>query len=176
MHSSIEQYLAFLHTKRRAPATVKSVCHDLAYFAAWWEGAQQRTFDPALLRHEDLRNWRLARQRDDGAAPTTINRGLASLRGYCSFALAHHLLLENPMTGVKEVPTESLSPRSLPAEAVDALLRAVRSEQNAILRTRNEALLALLIYAGLCVQEVCDVQLRDLDLGSSTLTVRSGKA
>ena len=54
--------------------------------------------------------------------------------------------------------------------------RVVRSEQNAILRARDEALLALLIYSGLRVQEVCDIQLRDLDLGSSTLTVRSGKA
>src|SRR5215469_4197461 len=86
----------------------------------WWERTQQRTFDPALLRHEDLRDWRLARQRDDGAAPATINRGLASLRGYCRWALTHHVLLENPMTDVKDVPTESLSPRSLPAEAVDA--------------------------------------------------------
>jgi len=49
-------------------------------------------------------------------------------------------------------------------------------EQNAILRARDEALLALLVYAGLRVQEVCDLQLRDLDLGSGTVTVRSGKA
>src|SRR5437763_8530294 len=175
MHSSVEQYLAFLHTKRRAPATLKVVCQDLAHFTAWWEGIRQRTFDPALLRHEDLRDWRVARQRDDGAAPATINRGLASLRGYCGFALAHHLLLENPMTDVKDVPTESLSPRSLPVEAVDALLRAAHAEQNAVLRARDEALLALFIYEGLRVQEACDIQLRDLDLGSGTLTGAVGR-
>ena len=54
--------------------------------------------------------------------------------------------------------------------------RAAHSEQNAVLRARDEALLALLIYAGLRVQEVCDMQLRDLDLEGGTLTVRSGKA
>ena len=58
--------------------------------------------------------------------------------------------------------------------STDALLRVVRAEQNAILRTRDEALLALLIYAGLQVQEACDLQLRDLDVGSGTITVRSG--
>src|SRR2546428_5174956 len=176
MHPSIEQYLAFLQTKRRAPATVKVVRHDLAHFVTWWEGTRRRTFDPASLRHEDLRDWRTVRQRDDGAAPATINRGLASLRGYCRWALARHLLLENPATEVKDVPTEPLAPRSLPAEAIDALLRAARTEQNAILRARNEAILALLIYAGLRVQETCDLQLRDLDMGSGTITVRSGKA
>jgi len=34
---------------------------------------------------------------------------------------------------------------------------------------------ALLVYAGLRVQEACDVQLRDLDLDGGTVTVRSGK-
>jgi len=176
MHSSLEQYLEFLHTKRRAPATLKVIRHDLTHFIAWWESTRQRTFDPAFLRHEDLYDWRMARQRDDGVAPATINRGLASLRGYCRWAHARHLLLENPATEVKDVPTEPLAPRSLPAEAIDALLRAARTEQNAILRARNEALLALLIYAGLRVQEACNLQLRDLDLLSGTMTVRSGKA
>jgi|SRR6266568_356420 len=84
--------------------------------------------------------------------------------------------LPNPATEVKDVPTEPLAPRSLPAEAIDALLRVARAEQNGILRARDEALLALLIYAGLRVQEACDLQLRDLDVGSGTVTVRSGKA
>jgi site-specific recombinase XerD len=176
MHASIEQYLEILHTKRRAPATVKVIRHDLTSFVMWWEGTRRRTFDPTLLRYEDLRDWRSARQRDDGAAPATINRGLASLRGYCRWALAGHLLVENPMADVKDVLTEPLAPRSLPAEAIDALLRAAGTEPNAILRARDEALLALLIYAGLRVQEVCDIQLRDLDMGSGTVTIRSGKA
>jgi site-specific recombinase XerD len=155
---------------------MRVIRQDLTHFVAWWESTRRRTFDPALLRHEDLHDWRMARQRDDGAAPATINRGLASLRGYCRWALARHLLLENPATEVKDVPTEPLSPRSLPAEAIDALLRVAHTERNAILRARNEAMLALLIYAGLRVQEACDLQLRDLDLGSGTITVRSGKA
>jgi site-specific recombinase XerC len=32
MHSSLEQYLEFLHTKRRAPATLKVIRHDLTHF------------------------------------------------------------------------------------------------------------------------------------------------
>jgi site-specific recombinase XerD len=101
MHPSIEQYLNFLHSKRRALATLKVIRQDLTHYVQWWESARQRTFDSALLRHEDLRDWRAVRQRDDGAALATINRGLAWLRGYCRWALAHHLLLENPMADVR---------------------------------------------------------------------------
>ncbi len=39
----------------------------------------------------------------------------------------------------------------------------------------SDKLLALLIYAGLRVQEVCDVQVRDVDLAGGTVIVRSGK-
>lgn len=123
MHSSIEQYLEFLHTKRRTPTTLKVIRHDLTHFVVWWEGNRRRTFDPAFARH---------------------------------------LLLENPVTEVRDVPTEPLAPRSLPAEAIDALLRVAHAEQNTILRARDEALLALLIYAGLRVQEACDLQLLNL--------------
>lgn len=77
-----------------------------------------------LLRYEDFRDWRLARQRKDGAAPATINRGLASLRSYCQWATLCHLLTENPARDIEDVPTDPVAPRSLPAEAIDALLRA----------------------------------------------------
>ncbi len=44
-----------------------------------------------------------------------------------------------------------------------------------IQRRRDQAALALLIYGGLRIQEVCQVQLRDLDLEGGTVTVRRGK-
>ena len=68
MHPSIEQYLPVLHTRRRAPATLKVVRQDLTHFVRWWEQTRRRVFDLALLRHEDLRDWQVVRQRDDGAA------------------------------------------------------------------------------------------------------------
>lgn len=37
MHPSLEQYLAALHAKRRAPATLKVVHQDLTHFMTWWE-------------------------------------------------------------------------------------------------------------------------------------------
>ncbi len=82
--------------------------------------------------------------------------------------------VRSPVTEVKDVPTEPLAPRSLSAEAINVLLRAARAEQNAILRARDEALLALLISTGLRVQEACDLQLRDLELGGESS--RSGAA
>ena len=65
------------------------------------------------------------------------------------------------------MPAIPPAPRAIPAEAIDALLRAVHADQDALLWLRDEAILALLVYAGLRVQAACDVQIRDLDSTSS---------
>lgn len=176
MHDSIVAYLDTLHQRRRSPHTIRAARQDLTQFVTWWEQHAGRPFDPALLLDTDVRDWRLARQRDDGAAPATINRALSTLRGYCGWALAAGLMREHAAADVDDVATPTLAPRALPPSAVKALLRAARAEPDAIIRRRDEAALALLIYAGLRVQEACDLQLRDLDLPGLTITIRHGKA
>jgi site-specific recombinase XerD len=175
MHASISSYLTSLADKGRSPLTIKAARGDLIGFAAWWDSRYSRPFDPALLRTSDLQAWRLARQKDDAAAPATINRALVTLRAYCDWAKDAGLITENPVEAIKAIPTSQPAPKSLPAEAVDAILRAVRGEKDDRIRLRDEALLALLIYTGLRAQETCDVQIRDLDLDGGMLTVRHGK-
>lgn len=175
MHDSIDRYLSHLADTGRAPLTIKAVRGDLVGFLTWWEQQQNRQFDPILLRERDVYLWCQVRQTQDHAAPTTINRALVSLRAYCAWAKQQHLLHDNPITEIKALPLAPPVPKALPSDAVDMILRAVRSEKHERIRLRDEALLALLVYAGLRVQEVCDVQLRDLDLDGGTVTVRRGK-
>src|SRR3954452_21503598 len=175
MHTSISNYISYLAEKGRSPLTIKAARGDLAGFATWWETWRNRPFDPTLLREGDLHTWRLVRQKDDAAAPATINRALVTIRAYCAWAKHAGLIPENPAEEIKAIPTSPPSPKSIPPEAVDAILRAARSEKDHRIRLRDEAILALLIYAGLRAQEACDVQLRDLDLGGGTVTIRHGK-
>ena len=176
MHVSIQNYLNILGDRHLSQHTLKAVRCDLNGFVAWWERCYQRNFDPAYLRGSDLQTWRISRQKEAGLAPATINRALVSLRGYCSWTTKLGLCVDNVAVGIKPVLTSPLAPRSLSISAIDALLRASRGTKNKTLRLRDEALLALLIYAGLRVQEACDVQVRDLDLAGGMLIVRSGKA
>jgi integrase/recombinase XerC len=175
MTDALATFFARLDDAPLAVASRRAIRADLRQFVQWWETSRARPFDPALLIDRDVRAWQRARQQDDGAKPSTINRALASLRRFCAWTVESGLLTENPVAGIADIPDEPLAPRSLPDAAVDALLRAVRNEPNAVVRARDEALLALLIYAGLRAQEACDVQLRDLDLRGANVLVRSGK-
>jgi integrase/recombinase XerC len=171
----VSAYLAVLAARDISLATQRASRSDLVQFCRWWESRNQRPFDLAYVVDRDLRAWKLHRQQVDGVAPATINRGLSTLRQFCTWAVEQQFIAENPSTGIEDVPSALLAPRSLPDQAVDALLRAARNESDLHLRLRDEACLALLIYAGLRVQEVCDVQVRDVDLARGTVTVRSGK-
>jgi len=171
----LDQYLATLITKDAALATQRAARSDLTLFCTWWEAKQQRSFDLGSVVDRDLREWKLTRQKGNGATPATINRALSTLRRFFSWAIEQKILTENPTKGIEDIPSTPLSPRSLPDQAVDALLRSARSEHDTRLRLRDEALLALLIYVGLRIQEACDVQVRDIDTASGTLIVRSGK-
>lgn len=151
----LERYLTSLSPTGKAPAS-------------------QRPFDLTQLVERDLRVWKTVRQQE-GAAPATINCGLSTLRRLCTWAMEQRLLTENPVKEIADIPVTPVSPRSLPDLAVDALLRATRAEPDLRLRLRDEVLLALLVYAGMHIQEACDLQLRDLDLASGTLVVRRRK-
>jgi site-specific recombinase XerD len=147
-----------------SPASLKALKGDLTTFCIWWKQSHQRPFSAQQLVARALRQWKQHRQQVEELAPKTINRNLSSLRRFCQWATVRGLLSENPAATLQDVPEESLGPRFLPDEAVDALLRAAKTIKNLRLRLRDEALLAVLVYAGLRSQEAYDLQLRDLDL------------
>jgi len=168
---TIDRYVATL----REPASQRASRADLAIFARWWEQQRGRTFDASQLIAKDITAWVRHRQDDEERKPATINRGLSTLRRFGDWLVTERLLHENPAKGVHDLPLEERGPRSLPDEAIDAVLRAVQAEEEPHIRLRDGALLALLAYAGLRSQEACDVQLRDVDLDGGTLIVRRGK-
>jgi len=171
----IEQFLNEQQRRGLSPATLKALRSDLLNFVAWWETTYGRPLSLPQLVARDVRRWQQHRQQNDGVAPKTINRNLVSLRRLCQWAVDQGILPDNPATEVGEIHQETLSPRFLPKEAVDALLRAPRTLADIRLRLRDQALLALLVYAGLRSQEVRDLQLRDVDLDGGAITVRRGK-
>ena len=173
--STIEAFLKSQKTRGLSAATIRALQSDLLNFAAWWEKVQARPFDVQQTVARDIRRWQQHRQQVDGVSPKTINRNLVSLRRFCGWAVDQELLPDNPTNDVRDIPQEKLSPRFLPKEAVDALLRSPRTIKNEQLRYRDQALLALLVYAGLRSQEVRDLQLRDVDLEGGSIIVRQGK-
>jgi site-specific recombinase XerD len=109
MHCSIDDSLAYLATKGRSPLTAKAVCGDLVGFTSWWEETRHRPFAPDLLREPDIHAWRTHRQREEAAAPSTLNRALTSLRAYLAWAHKAGLITNNPAIEIKPLPSDPMT-------------------------------------------------------------------
>lgn len=175
MHDTITNYLTARAEAGAAPLTIKADRSALHGFARWWETTQRRPFDPALVVARDAAAWQRHRQVEDGKNARTINGAARALKNFFIWAQARGMVTENPFEGLKPLAEQESGPRAIPPAAVDALLRTVVQEQDTRLRLRDQAALALLVYAGLRVQELCDLQIRDLDIPGLSVAVRRGK-
>lgn len=175
MNIWLKTYIQYLEAEGKSTSTIRAIKSDLRGLQRWWEGAFPYNFDVKRLMPRDVRRWLQHRQLVDGAKPSSINRGLSSLRTYAKWAVGEGVLVENPTVSVKEIASVPVSPEGLPAIAIDELLRSATLSKNMVQRRRDEACLALLVYGGLRIQECCDVQIRDLDLEGGTVVVRQGK-
>jgi site-specific recombinase XerD len=171
----LESYIEHLENEGKSAATIRAVRADLHGLQRWWEESYQRRLDFRHLTPRDVRRWIEHRRQVDGARPTTISRGLSSLRSFGRWAVSEGLLVENPTARIEEVANAQVTPAGLSPIAVDELLRSAALTGDPIQRRRDEACLALLVYGGLRIQECCDVQIRDLDMAGGNVVVRSGK-
>ena len=92
----LESYTEHLKSEGKSASTIRAVKADLRGLQRWWAKSHQRRFDVRRLTQRDVRRWVQHRQQVDAARPSTINRGLSSLRTYSRWAVSEGLLVENP--------------------------------------------------------------------------------
>lgn len=171
IYNSVRWYVGELAHGDPSRNTRKAARLDLLQFVRWWEGQHSRPFDPILISAVDLHNW-YATRLHDGVAPATLNRAVTILRGYCAWLTARGKLPSNPAMELSTLPTPRRVRHRLPPQTLAALLNAAKQGQNSVLRPRNVALVALLGVTGLKVQEVCDLEVGDVDLMSGMVTIQ----
>ncbi len=154
-------FLAVLAAQDAAASTLRSYRSVFASFRPWFETHYRQEPTPGAVTESVLRAWRdeLTRQ---GKAVATIQRHLSCLRSYLIAAGRPVPLVEGPT----EVPR---GPRALDEEDVARLVHAAECERRRGMRRatdlRDEALVKLLVEAGLRLAEVVGLDRADLDLG-----------
>ncbi len=120
-----------------------------------------------------MRDYRAHLRTVERRPAATVNRRLAALRRFFTWAKATGRVRELPTEGVRGIPTAPRLPKSLAKREVDRLLRAAEQDGH----TRNLAILLTLRHTGLRVGELCNLRLADLVISErkGSLAVRSGK-
>jgi len=173
MSEDIAQFVEELKRQEAAAKTVANYASDMECFARWFEQSRAEEFSAAATTPTDIRDYRSFLLTVQGCKPSTINRRLAALRKFFSWAKATRKVEEAPTEAVKGIRSDPRAPKALDKREVDRLIRMVEKDGS----KRDLAILQTLRHTGLRVGELCALRLDDVEISErkGRLTVRSGK-
>jgi integrase/recombinase XerC len=179
MTNQIDQFIEDLKRQEFSLQTLRAYRCDLDHFTRWFTVSNGEGLTAERITPTDLRTYKSHQQTVQNLKPATINRRLAAIRRFVSWAQGQGLISGDPTKDVEAVPTIRTAPRALTRSELNRLTRA--AEQDALTGThqgkRNLAIVQALRYTGVRVGELVALTREDLEISErkGSLTVRSGK-
>jgi len=154
----LEAFIGFLKQREKEHSTVKMYeCEIKSYLRHLaGENKQLKAVEPA-----DIWAWR-ERMLQRGMKPSTINKSISILSSFFKWAKSMGHIALNPCERSRVLEGRKDAPRRLTPEEETRLLRLCADERSIFKRVRNEALIHVLLYAGLRVEEVSNLRLNSL--------------
>jgi integrase/recombinase XerC/integrase/recombinase XerD len=152
-----------LRGRGAAERTRRAYAVDLAQFVEW---VGERA--PGEIRHRDVRRY-AASLSADGAAPATVARKLAAIRGLFDFLVRTDRVAQNPADLVSSPKRGEKLPRVLTSEQMRTLLERIPART--ALQLRDRAMLELAYSCGLRCEEIVNLDLGAFDFESERLRV-----
>lgn len=159
MECYIQEFKASLKAKHKEESTVKMYVTEIRHFL----GSAQLLRKPlSQINREDIifsRN----QMCEKGMKPSTINKSISILSSFFKWAIQQGYATANPAEHIRLLePQKNDSPKWLTEEQEARLLDHAAKERNPFKRARNEALIYVMLYAGLRVEEVSELRLASL--------------
>lgn len=162
---AIASYDRDLQARGSAPRTRKAYAVDLAQLASWAAG---QGVEPGEMRHREVRRYG-AGLSAEGAAPSTVARKLAAVRGLFDFLVRTERVAQNPADLVSSPKGTQKLPRVLTGEQMRELLDVVPARTP--LQLRDRAMLELAYSCGLRCEEIVNLNVGSLDFETEQLRV-----
>jgi site-specific recombinase XerD len=154
-----------LRARSMAERTRKAYGVDLGQFVEW---AKEGGLGPGKVRHRDVRRYG-AGLSQGGAAPATVARKLAAVRGLFDFLVRTERVGQNPADLVSSPKREQKLPRVLTGEQARSLLERIPARTP--LELRDRAMLELAYSCGLRCEEIVNLDVTSFDFETEQLRV-----
>jgi len=183
-YTRFEQHLQM---RDYSPTSIKGYWGDVRHFSRWYEHHTEQSFSLKKMDVGDIQAYRQS-MLSSGLKPNTINRRLAALAIFGSWAVEVGHLHQNPSLHIRSLDSVSLAPKWLDKKQRAALLRAARDDlamakkrfpKMWMMRLRDTAIVIVLTYTGLRVHEICKLTLDNVQIsprkGQVTVTGKGYK-
>lgn len=154
-----------LRARGSAERTRRAYGVDLGGFAEW---AGEQGVGPGEVRHRDVRRYG-AGLSGAGAAPATVARKLAAIRGLYGFLVRTERAGSNPAELVSSPKRSEKLPHVLTTEQMRSLLERIPARTP--LELRDRAMLELAYSCGLRCEEIVNLDVGALDFETEQLRV-----
>lgn len=163
--AALAEYDRDLRARGSAERTRRAYGVDLAGFGEW---CRDQGLGPGDVRHRDVRRYG-AGLSSAGAAPATVARKLASIRGLYGFLVRTERAGSNPAELVSSPKREQSLPKVLSTEQMRSLLERIPARTP--LELRDRAMLELAYSCGLRCEEIVNLDTGSVDFESEQLRV-----
>lgn len=170
----LEDFIRYIEAERRySPLTVRNYRRDIELFIEWCERNGGGTFDPKLLRAEDIREWIIERTDSAKLSASSVNREISSLRSFFRFLRREGVVDTDIFKNIGALKTPKRLPVFVPESRMPDLMDVLHeeSDEGEFEGVRN-ALIVLMFYrCGLRLAELVSIDIDDFSSDYMSLKV-----
>jgi len=163
--TALADYDRDLRARSAAERTRRAYAVDLAGFVRW---AEPQGLGPGDVRYRDVRRFGAGLSSAD-AAPATVARKLAAIRGLYNFLVRTERAAQNPAELVSSPKRSEKLPKVLTTEQMRSLLERIPAHTP--LELRDRAMLELAYSCGLRCEEIVNLDRGAMDFESEQVRV-----
>lgn len=153
LHNLVE-YIEYLHIERGlSPNTEEAYRNDIMFFLDFLEA---EGIDFSQINRSHINRY-IRKLRQDGYAPSSVTRKIASLRGWFRWMAGNEIITSNPTSELEQPKLARYLPKVL---TIDDISKIFAGELSPL----EKAIIELLYAAGLRVSELSNLNLQNVNL------------
>ena len=169
MEEQLNLFFGFLENEKKVSTnTLQSYKRDLKQFEKY---IQENEENYAELTNEGIKTY-IKHMQEIGKKPSTISRGLASIRSFYQYETKNKTVKSDPTDGIQSPKIEKRVPSILTSNEVALLLDQPKNVN--LKGTRDKAMLEFAYATGMRVTEIISLNLDDVNLESGFVVCKSG--
>ena len=170
MEEQLNLFFGFLENEKKVSTnTLQSYKRDLKQFEKYIE---ENEAEYNKLTDEGIKTY-IKHMQEIGKKPSTISRGLASIRSFYQYEVKNKVVESDPTEGIQSPKIEKRVPSVLTSNEVALLLEQPKNEN--LKGTRDKAMLEFAYATGMRVTEIISLDVEDINLETGYATCRNGK-
>lgn len=168
----IDDFIKYLLAEKQySELTARAYKDDLCQFCLFMGTEDYKSFNPNEVSHKLIRSYIMA-MREQGCAPTTINRRISSLRSFFTFLLRRNIVQTDPTATVTAMRTSRRLPHFVEKSKADSLLKVCTEISDNFATERDTIIMMLFYTTGMRLAELVGANIYDIDIDSRQIKIR----